>query len=246
MAGGGGSRRFAGEFAMVTTLLITLKVALTATACVLPPSVFLAYVLARHEFPGKPVLSSVVLAPLVLPPTAVGYLLLRLFAFDGPLGRRTLGWDPGVLLTWRGAVLASSVMSMPLVVRTARVAFEDVNPRLEQMAQTLGYGRLPTFCFFTIPLARRGLLAAALLGFTRSIGEFGATITLAGNIPGRTQTLAAAIFSAEQNGDEAGATVFLVIALMLGYFAVLASEVLLRRKRARPERDRAQQDGVAT
>ncbi len=214
---------------LADTLLLTLKVALTATLVVSPPAMALAYLLARCDFRGKALVSSIALAPLVLPPTAVGYLLLRLFAFDGPLGRRALGFDLGILLTWRGAVLASSVMSMPLVVRTARLAFEDVNPRLEQMAHTLGYGALATFCQFTLPLAKRGLIAAALLGLVRCIGEFGATITVAGNIPGRTQTLASSIFSAEQTGDQAGATVLLGIALLFGYAAVLASEVLLRR-----------------
>jgi molybdate transport system permease protein len=221
---------------ILDTLILTLKVALTATLSISPPGIALAYLLARCEFRGRTLLSSVALAPLVLPPTAIGYLLLRLFAFDGPLGRRSLGFDLGILLTWRGAVLASSVMSMPLVVRTARLAFEDVDPRLEQMAHTLGYGGVATFCRFTVPIAKRGLVAAALLGFVRSIGEFGATITIAGNIPGRTQTLASSIYSAEQSGDQARATLFLGIALLFGYAAVIASELLSRRPASAPNR----------
>src|SRR5262249_7413361 len=139
--------------------------------------------------------------PLVLPPTAIGYLLLELFARHGPLGSATLGFDPGVLFSARGAVLASAVVAFPLAARTARVAFEGVEPRLELMGRSLGLSRLEVFFRITLPLARRGLLAAVLLGFSRALGEFGATVIVAGNIPGRTQTLALAIFSDIQLGD---------------------------------------------
>jgi molybdate transport system permease protein len=215
--------------AALDALGLTLQVATVATVVVLIPGTALAWLLARRQFRGKTLVSTLVGLPLVLPPTAVGYLLLRALASDGPLGRDTLGVDLGVLLTWRAAVLASAVMALPLIVRTARVAFEGVDPRLEQMARTLGHGRAATFWRFTLPLAGRGLLAATLLGFTRAVGEFGATVTIAGNIPGETQTLASAIFSAQQAGRDDEAYLLLAVALALGVAAIAISEHLVRR-----------------
>lgn len=199
-----------------------------AVLLVMVPGTLLAWLLARREFRGKRVVSTLAGLPLVLPPTAVGYLLLRLFAYDGPLGRGTLGIDLDVILTWKAVVVACSVMALPLVVRTARVTFEGIDPRYEEMARTLGHGRAATFLRFTVPLAARGLLAALILGFTRALGEFGATIILAGNIPGRTQTLATAIFSAQQAGREGEANLLLVVALCAGIVAVYATEWLSR------------------
>lgn len=211
---------------LATILFLTLRVATVATVLVLVPSTLLGYTLARTEFHGKRLLSALVGLPLVLPPTAVGFLWLRLLAVDGPLGREVLGFDLGLLLTWKGAVLGAASMSVPLVVRTARVTFEGIDPRLETMARTLGYGRLETFRRITLPLASRGLLAATILGFTRAVGEFGATVTLAGNIPGRTQTLASAIWSAQQVGDHPTADVLMLVALVLGLFAIWSAEFL--------------------
>ncbi len=210
-------------------LRVSLQVATAATLAVLVPALLLAYLLARREFRAKSLVSALAGLPLVMPPTAVGYLLLRLFATDGPLGRATLGFDLGVLLTWKGAVIASSVMAFPLVVRTARVAFEGVDPRLEMMARTLGHGRAETWLRFTLPLAWRGILAAAILGFTRALGEFGATVIVAGNIPGRTQTLASAIYSAQQVGAQREAYFLLAVAVAAGLAAILASEALSRQ-----------------
>lgn len=213
---------------VLPVLLLTLQVAATATALVLVPATFLGYALARWKFRGQRLLSALVGLPLVLPPTAVGFLLLRLLAANGPLGRDTLGFDLGLVLTWKGAVLAAGSMSIPLVVRTAWVTFEGVDPRLETMARTLGFGPVSTFFRVTLPLAGRGLLAAVILGFTRSLGEFGATVTLAGNIPGRTQTLASAIFSAQQVGDAARADSLMAIALAIGFAAIVTAELLAR------------------
>lgn len=210
----------------------TLAWATLAIALVMVPGTLVAYLLARCEFRGKRVVSTLFSLPLVLPPTAVGYLLLRLFAAEGPLGRGTLGLDLGVVLTWRAVVVALAVMALPLVVRTARVSFEAVDPRYEAMARTLGHGRAATFVRYTLPLAARGLLAALILGFTRAVGEFGATVVLAGNIPGRTQTLASAIFSAQQAGREEEASFLLIVALVVGFAAVFASEHLSRRHAA--------------
>ncbi len=213
---------------ILPVLLLTLQVATVATALVLVPATFLGYALARWRFRGHRLLSALVGLPLVLPPTAVGFLLLRLLAVRGPLGRDTLGFDLGILLTWKAAVLAAGAMSIPLVVRTARVTFEGVDPRLETMGRTLGLSPVAVFWRITLPLAGRGLLAAAILGFTRSLGEFGATVTLAGNIPGRTQTLASAIFSAQQVGDNASADVLMAIAVAIGFAAILSAELLAR------------------
>jgi molybdate transport system permease protein len=212
--------------AALEALWSTLLWAALATGIVMVPGTLVAWVLARRDFAGKRIVSTLFSLPLVLPPTAVGYLLLRLFATDGLLGRDTIGIDLDVILTWKAVVIACAVMATPLVVRTARVSFEAVDPRYEEMARTLGHGRVATFLRFTLPLASRGLLAALILGFTRAVGEFGATIILAGNIPGRTQTLATAIFSAQQAGRESEANVLLVIALLAGFAAVYATEVL--------------------
>ncbi|MFT5137078.1 MAG: molybdate transport system permease protein [Arenicella sp.] len=200
--------------------------AAVSTVIVLVPGICFAYLLARFEFKGKRVLSSLVGMTLVLPPTAVGYLLLQLFAPAGLFGSESLGFDLDFLLTWKGAVVASVVMSLPFVVRTARIAFEAVDPRLEQMARTLGYSPMKTFVLFTVPLAYRGLFAAAILGFTRAIGEFGATVMIAGNIPGQTQTIASAIYSAQQVGDDQELYYLLGIALLLGFCAIYIAECL--------------------
>jgi molybdate transport system permease protein len=211
-------------------LLISLKVALWTTVIILPPGLALGYLLARAGFRGKSLVETFASLPLVLPPTAVGYLLLRALGRHGPLGEPALGVDLDLLFTWKGAVLASAVMALPLVVRTARVAFEEVDVRLEGVARTLGLGRVATFTRVTLPLARRGLLAAGVLGFSRALGEFGATVIVAGNIPGRTQTLALAIFSDIQSGHDREAMTLVAVTVVLAFGAVWTAEILLRRR----------------
>jgi molybdate transport system permease protein len=206
----------------------TVLWASVATACVAVPGLPLAYLLARHRFAVHRILSTLLSLPLVLPPTAVGFLLLQLLADRGILGRDQLGIDLDILFTWKAVVLACSVMAAPLVIRSARISFEEVDPELEQMARTLGYGRLRSFFLITLPLAWKGLLAALLLGFTRSLGEFGASVMIAGNIPGQTQTLASAIYSAQQSGDDARAQVLVGIALVVGFIAIFITELCLR------------------
>lgn len=210
-------------------LATTMRVALVATLLVAPLGIGLGFVLARRAFPGKSVVETLVALPLVLPPTAIGYLLLTLFARDGLLGERALGFDVDVLFTWRAAVIASAVVALPLVARTARTAFEEVDPRLERMARTSGMTRTRTFLAITLPLARRGLLAAIALGFGRALGEFGATVIVAGNIPGRTQTLALAIFSEIQLGDTAAALRLVAITVGIAFAVIFGVERLLRR-----------------
>jgi molybdate transport system permease protein len=212
-----------------TILATTLRVSLAATLLVAPLGIALGSVLARRSFRGKSLVETFVALPLVLPPTAIGYVLLTLFSRSGILGERTLGFDPGVLFTWRAAVLASAVVALPLVARTARTAFEEVDPRLELMARSLGLSRTRTFLGVTLPLARRGLLAAVALGFGRALGEFGATVIVAGNIPGRTQTLALAIFSEIQLGDTDAALRLVAITVAVAFVLMACVERLLRR-----------------
>ncbi len=215
-------------------LLISLQVASWTTLMILPPGALLGFLLARRDFAGKSLVETLVTLPLVLPPTAVGYALLRLLARDGPLGSSTLGVDLDLLFTWKGAVLAASIMSLPLVTRTTRIAFEQVSPRLEGMARTLGLSPVRVFLEITIPLAGRGILAAAVLGFSRALGEFGATIMVAGNIPGRTQTLALAIFSDMQVGAEREAMILLGVTVLLSFLTMWSVELMLRRSAGRP------------
>jgi molybdate transport system permease protein len=215
---------------VVAALELSLLVASVSIVVVTPPAVALGYLMARRDFAGRDLLAALLGLPLVLPPTAIGLVLLRLFGSGGPLGRDTLGIDLGFLLTWKGAVAACSVMALPLVVRTARVTFEGVDPRYESIARTLGHGAVGAFFRFTLPLAARGLAAAAILGFTRAVGEFGATVMIAGNIPGRTRTLASAIYAAQQGGREREATLLVLVAIAVGMVAIFASERLARSR----------------
>jgi molybdate transport system permease protein len=210
--------------------LRTLLWALSSTLLAFFPAIALAYLLARKDFFGKRCLSALFSLPAVLPPTAIGYLLLRLLADQGLLGRETLGFDVTILFTWKAILLACSVMAFPLIVRTARISFEAVDPQLERIGRSLGYAPWQCFYKITLPLAVRGLFAAAILGFTRAMGEFGASIMIAGNIPGRTQTIASALYSAQQSGHNTRATHLLLLALLLGFVAVYSAEYLARPK----------------
>ncbi len=210
-------------------LWISLKIAGVATLIVLLPGAALGWLLARWRWRGRSLVETLVALPLVLPPTAVGFVLLQALARNGPLGETTLGFDLDLLLTWKGAVIAAAAMSLPLVARTARVAFEAVDPRLEAMAASLGLSRRAVLLRVTLPLARTGLLAAAVMGFSRALGEFGATVIIAGNIPGRTQTLALAIFQDIQLGRDERAVGLLLISVVLAFASIWFVEILLRR-----------------
>jgi len=207
----------------------TLGVSALATAMILPPGLLLAWLLARGRWPGKSILETVVTLPLVLPPVATGLLLLQLVGRRGPLGPLLEGLGLEVVFTWRGVVLAMAVMAFPLLVRGARTAFEEVDPRLEQMARTLGAGAGRVFFTVTLPLAARGILGGTLLAFARSLGEFGATIVLAGNIPGRTSTLSLAIYQLIQLGKDRDAMRLLGIATVIAFAAVWLHEAILKR-----------------
>jgi len=211
----------------------TLGTAVLSTLLILPFGVALAWLLARREWRGKSIVETIVALPLVMPPVATGLLLLKLFGRRGLAGgwlEKTFGWE--IVFTWRGVVIATAVMSFPLLVRTARVAFEGVSPRLEQVARTLGAGRWRVFASVTLPLARRGLMAGALLAFARALGEFGATIMVAGYIPGQTATLSLSIYHLVQLGRDAEAFGLLAVSVTIAFAAVWAGEWFLRRKAA--------------
>jgi molybdate transport system permease protein len=211
-------------------VLFTVAVAAVATLLILPPGVAVAYALARWEGPGKGVVETVLALPMVLPPTAVGLVLLELLARNGPLGRVLDAWGVEVVFTPKAVVLASAVMAFPLLVRSARSGFEEVDPRLVAVARTLGDSRARAFFRVTLPLAWRGVLVGALLAFSRALGEFGATVLVAGNIPGRTQTLSLAIFHRTQLGEDAEALRLAGVAALLAFAAVYATEVVTRRR----------------
>ena len=210
----------------MSAVFLTLQVAAAATVLVFPPGVLLAYLLSRRRLPASDLIATIVGLPMVIPPTAVGFLLLQVLSVDSPVGAALRAAGIQILLTWRAAVLAAAVMALPLVVQTARVAFEGVDPRLEEMDRTLGHPAHRVWFRTTLPLAWPGLVAAAILGFTRAVGEFGATVMIAGNIPGRTQTLASAIFSAQTGGSTSEAFALIAVATAVGAFALLASERL--------------------
>jgi len=209
----------------------TLGVSALATCLILPAGVFLAWLLARSNWRGKTIVETLIALPLVMPPVATGLILLKLFGRRGPLGNfleEHLNME--VVFTWKAVVIALSVMSFPLLVRTARVAFEQVNPRLEQVARTLGAGGSRVFFTITLPLAMRGVLAGTVLAFARALGEFGATILVAGAIPGKTATISVSIFNYIQLGHDAAAVHLLMISVAVSFGAVWLGEMLARRR----------------
>lgn len=209
---------------------LSLRVALLAVAVTLPVALFAAYALARWSFPGKALINALVHLPLVLPPVVTGFLLLMAFGPQAPAGRLLEGLGLGVAFRWTGAALAAGVMAFPLLVRAMRLSIEAVDPRIEQAAETLGAGRVAVFVTVTLPLCLPGILAGAVLGFAKALGEFGATITFVSNIPGETQTLPLAIYSFLQiPGGEGAALRLVVLAVLVSLGAVLISERVAAR-----------------
>ncbi len=212
-------------------LWLSLKVATASLAVCLPVGLALALVLARGRFPGRWIIEAAVNIPLVLPPVVTGLILLSLFGAGGPIGR-ALHDAFGVSLAfhWTGAALAATIMALPLVVRPLRLAIEGVDRGLEDAAAVLGAPPLAVFARVTLPLAAPGLVAAGLLGFARAFGEFGATVTFAGAIPGETQTLPLAIYSVLQTaGGDQAALRLSVVAVLVSVVAVVGSEMCNRR-----------------
>jgi molybdate transport system permease protein len=215
-------------------VVFTVEMAALATLLILPAGLAVALALARWRGPGTGLVETLCSLPLVLPPTAVGLVLLELLARRGVLGGWLAGHGIEVAFTWKGVVVATAVMAFPLLVRTARVAFEEVDPRLVGLARTLGCGPASAFFRVTLPLAWRGIVAGTVLAFARALGEFGATVMLAGNIPGRTQTPSLAIFQATQIGDDARARTLAAITVGLAFVTLWTVEVLMRRRERRP------------
>ncbi len=211
----------------------SLGVAALATAIILPFGVAVAYGLARWEGAGKGLIETLLSLPLVLPPTAVGLVLLELLARGSPVGQALDSLGVEVVFTPKAVVLASAVMAFPLLVRSARSGFEEVDPRLVAVARTLGDSRARAFFRVTLPLAWRGVLTGTVLAFSRALGEFGATVMIAGNIPGRTQTLALAIFHRTQLGQDSEALRLAGIATLIAFAGIYTTELLARRREAR-------------
>jgi molybdate transport system permease protein len=216
-------------------VVFTLEMAGLATVLVLAPGVAAAVALARYQGPGKSALETALSLPLVLPPTAVGLLLLELLGRHGPVGSRLAALGVEVVFTWKAVLVATAVMSFPLLVRSARTAFEEVDPRLVGVARTLGCGPVAAFFRVTLPLAWRGVLAGTVLAFSRALGEFGATIMVAGNIPGKTQTLALAIFHESQVGRDDRALVLCGVTVALAFAALWTTEWITRVRTRRTE-----------
>lgn len=206
----------------------SLGVGLLSTLLILPFGIALAWLFARKEWPLKSVLETIVLLPLVMPPVSTGLILLKTFGRRSPLGQWLYERGVEIVFSWKGVLIAMAVMSFPLLVRTVRTSFADVNPRLEQIAATLGASPLRIFFVITVPLGFKGIVAGSLLAFSRALGEFGATILLAGNIPGETQTLSLAIYNFVQLGKDSEAYALLGITVALAFLFVWSSEWLLR------------------
>lgn len=213
-------------------MALSLRVSVVAVFGTLPLAFALAWLLARVRFPGKVLLDGLVHLPLVLPPVVTGWLLLIAFGPAGPLGAPLDHWFGAIVLfRWTGAAIAAAVMALPLMVRAIRLSLEAVDPRLEQAAQTLGAGGWDRFASIVLPLTLPGLAAALVLGFARSIGEFGATITFVSNVPGETETLPLAIYSALQlPGGDALVWRLAAVSVLLSLAALILSEWLVRRR----------------
>lgn len=214
-----------------TAILLSIRVAVIATLISTPIGIGIAWLLARRDFWGKPIIDAVIYLPLVLPPVVTGYLLLLTFGKRGLIG----GWlaeHLGIVFAfrWTGAALACGVMSFPLLVRPIRLSIEAVDRRLEQAAGTLGAPPWKVFATITLPLALPGVLAGMVLGFAKAIGEFGATITFVSNIPGETQTISSAIYSLIQTPDgDAAASRLVIVSISIAVLALVASEWFARR-----------------
>lgn len=217
----------------LNAIYLSLKVATIAILFALPVAIFIAWILSRKQFWGKQLLNGIVHLPLVLPPVVIGYLLLIMMAKRGAIGQYLWEWFGfSFSFSWRGAVLASAVMAFPLMVRSIKQAFDAIDPKLEQAARTLGASPLKVFFTLNLPLSFSGIIAGAVLGFARSLGEFGATITFVSNIPNQTQTIPAALFTFIETPDgELAAARLCAVAIVISLIALSASEWLAERQK---------------
>ncbi|MEN6440676.1 MAG: molybdate ABC transporter permease subunit [Syntrophobacter sp.] len=210
-------------------LLLTLKVAAVATLAAFLLGVLLAFLLARGRFRGREMLDSFLTLPLVLPPTVLGYYLIVLVGRKGLIGRWLYDYFGITLMfTWQGAALAAAIVSFPLVLKSARTAFENVDKNLEKAARTLGLSEPGVFFRVSFPLAWRGILAGTMLAFARAMGEFGATLMVAGNLPGKTQTLSLAVYDAVQAGNESLASALVLITSLVCMIVLVSSGRVLK------------------
>ena len=215
-------------------VFFTIEVSALSTLLILPIGIAVAWVIARRNWPGKAVVETVVMLPLFVPPVATGLLLLILFGRRGPLGsmlQRGLGLE--IVFTWRAVVLACAVMSFPLLVRSAQSAFQEVNTRFEDIARTLGAGEWRVFGTISLPLAMRGIVAAAVLAFARAMGEFGATAVVAGMIPRKTMTISLSIYQNVQLGRDSAALPLLFVSVAIVFITVLCGQIISTRKHPR-------------
>ncbi len=213
-----------------SALVLSLWVTSAATLVVAVSGTGIGYLLSRKRFPGREFLEAVLNLPLVLPPTVTGYYLIVLLGRNGLLGRPVLEWTGlSIPFTWLACVIAASLMAFPLMLRAALVAFESIDPRQGLAAASLGHGRFSTFFRVMLPMARRGLLAGVVLSFARALGEFGATLMLAGNIPGRTRTLPLAIYEAAVSGEDREALIMAGLLTLVSVLVMLLASRLDRR-----------------
>jgi molybdate transport system permease protein len=215
-------------------LLLTLKVAGWATALNLVLGVGTGYWLARSKLRGRAFIDAALTLPMVMPPTVLGYYLLVLIGSQGPLGAWLKSFGIQLIFSWQAAVIAATIVAFPLVFKAARVAFENVDPQLEQAARVLGIGEIGIFLRVSLPLAWRGILSGLLLGFARATGEFGATLMVAGSIPGKTQTLSIAVYEAVQAGQDDLANFLVVTTSVTCLTVLLAAGWLIPGRAARP------------
>ena len=208
-------------------LLLSLKVAGWATLLATLAGTAAAYGLSRWRWPGRDLLDALLTLPLVLPPTVLGYYLLVLLGRRGVIGEVLAKWNIELVFTWQGAVIAASIVAFPLVFKSARAAFENVDIQLENAARVLGVAEVGIFFRVTLPLAARSILAGVLLAFARALGEFGATLMIAGNLPGRTQTLSVAIYEAVQAGDDRTANLLVLVTSITCVVVLLAAGKLV-------------------
>lgn len=214
-------------------VVLSLQVTIVATICLFVVGLAFAYLLARRRVPGRIVIETLINLPLVLPPSVIGYYLLLALGRGGPL----FDWlDVRIIFTWKAAVVASTVVGLPLMVQAARAAIASVDPALERAARTLGSSELEILWRVTLPLARRGLIAGLILGSARALGEFGATLMVAGNIPDQTQTLPLAIYDAVQNRQYELAGQMVIIMTLLGFIGLWWARRLETVSRRRPAR----------
>ncbi|MDT0139706.1 molybdate ABC transporter permease subunit [Acidovorax sp. PRC11] len=216
---------------MLAPLWLTLQIALLATLVAGAVGIALGWWMARRDFLGKDTADALLMLPMVLPPTVLGYYLIVLIGRNGAIGQYLDRWfGINLMFTWQGAVVAASLVSLPLIYKAARAAFEEVDGRLLHAARTLGAGEFEVFVRISLPLAVRGIAAGLMLAFARAMGEFGATLMIAGNLPGKTQTLSIAIYDAVQAGNDAQALWLTLVISVVCVAVLVASSRLLRAR----------------